>query len=102
MILKFADFWTTHKPELIVTEYHVFSDNHEYAGTADLVVRIDNKLGIRGVYFYYKKYRVQICLRGKHFFVGSYKTIEEATKAYDDAAIKIHGRFARPNIKKYL
>jgi ATP-dependent exoDNAse (exonuclease V) beta subunit len=39
MILKFADFWNTHKPELVVAEYHLFSDEHEYAGTADLVVR---------------------------------------------------------------
>lgn len=40
MILKFADFWNTHKPYLIATEYHLFSDEHEYAGTADLVVRL--------------------------------------------------------------
>jgi len=40
MILKFADFWNTHKPELIATEYHLFSDEYEYAGTADLVVRL--------------------------------------------------------------
>jgi hypothetical protein len=40
MILKFADFWNTHKPELIATEYHLFSDEHKYAGTADLVVRM--------------------------------------------------------------
>jgi len=44
MILKFTDFWNTHKPELISTEYHVFSDTHEYAGTADLIVKINNKL----------------------------------------------------------
>jgi hypothetical protein len=40
MILRFADFWNTHKPELIATEYHLFSDEHKYAGTADLVVRL--------------------------------------------------------------
>jgi hypothetical protein len=40
MILKFADFWNTYKPELITTEYHLFSDKHKYAGTADLVVRM--------------------------------------------------------------
>ena len=44
MILKFADFWNTHKPELIAAEYHVFSDNHEYAGTADLICKINGKL----------------------------------------------------------
>jgi hypothetical protein len=44
MILRFADFWNTHKPELIATEYHLFSDEHEYAGTADLVVRMFDQL----------------------------------------------------------
>jgi len=44
MILKFADFWNTHKPELIVGEYHLFSDEHKYAGTADLIVRMNGKL----------------------------------------------------------
>jgi hypothetical protein len=44
MILKFADFWNTHKPELIATEYHLFSDEHKYAGTADLVVRMFNNI----------------------------------------------------------
>jgi len=44
MILKFAEFWNTHKPELIATEYHLFSDKYEYAGTADLIVRFQDKL----------------------------------------------------------
>jgi len=43
MILKFAEFWNTHKPELVASEYHLFSDEHEFAGTADLVVKwLDN------------------------------------------------------------
>jgi hypothetical protein len=49
MILKFADFWNTHKPELIATEYHLFSDNHKYAGTADLVVKLKNKVWLMDV-----------------------------------------------------
>jgi hypothetical protein len=44
MILKFADFWNTYKPELVAAEYHVFSDVSKYAGTVDLVVRINKKL----------------------------------------------------------
>ena len=40
MILKFYDFWSTHKPELISTEDFVWSDKHKYAGTADLVVKM--------------------------------------------------------------
>jgi hypothetical protein len=44
MILKFADFWNTHKPELVATEYHLFSDEHEYAGTTDIICRLNNQL----------------------------------------------------------
>lgn len=44
MILKFANFWSTHKPELVATEYHLFSDEHEYAGTNDIVCRLNDKL----------------------------------------------------------
>ena len=44
MILKFANFWNTHKPELVVTEYHLFSDEHEYAGTTDIVCRLNEQL----------------------------------------------------------
>jgi hypothetical protein len=44
MILKFADFWNTHKPELVATEYHLFSDEHEYAGTTDIICRLNGQL----------------------------------------------------------
>jgi len=43
MILKFAEFWNTHKPELITKEYHLFSDSHEFAGTVDLIVKLNGK-----------------------------------------------------------
>ena len=44
MILKFYDFWSTHKPELISTEEFVYSDEHKYAGTADLVVKMNDEI----------------------------------------------------------
>lgn len=44
MILKFYDFWKTYKPELISTEDFVWSDEHKYAGTADLVVKLDGQI----------------------------------------------------------
>ena len=44
MILKFADFWRTHKPELISTEQFIWSDKYKYAGTADLVVKMDGEI----------------------------------------------------------
>lgn len=44
MILKFHDFWTTYKPELISAEEFVWSDKHKYAGTADIVCKIDGQV----------------------------------------------------------
>jgi len=44
MILKFADFWNTYKPELISAEDFVWSDEHKYAGTADLVVKMNDEI----------------------------------------------------------
>ena len=49
MILKFAEFWNTHKPEVIAAEYHLFSDEYKYAGTADLIVRFNNKIWLLDV-----------------------------------------------------
>ena len=49
MILKFHDFWTTHKPELISTEEFVWSDTHKYADTADLVVKMNNEIWLLDV-----------------------------------------------------
>ena len=43
MILKFYDFWSTYKPELISTEEFVFSDKFKYAGTSDLLVKMDGE-----------------------------------------------------------
>ena len=42
-VLKFYDFWSIHKPELISTEEFVFSDKHKYAGTADLLVKMNGE-----------------------------------------------------------
>ena len=44
MILKFHDFWTTHKPELISAEEFVWSDKHKYAGTADIVCKMNGEV----------------------------------------------------------
>ena len=44
MILKFADFWKTHKPELISSEQFVWSDEHKYAGTADIVCKMNGEV----------------------------------------------------------
>jgi hypothetical protein len=44
MICKFSEFWTEVKPELIFTEEFTFSDKFKYAGTADILCKIDGEV----------------------------------------------------------
>jgi ATP-dependent exoDNAse (exonuclease V) beta subunit len=46
MFLKFVDWWETHKPILLETEVHLFSDKIKVAGTCDLVCEIDGEVWI--------------------------------------------------------
>jgi hypothetical protein len=58
-----------------------------------------NKTGYKGVY-HQKKFNtwlVAIGVNGKLRYVGSYKTKIEAARAYNEAALKYHGEFARLN-----
>jgi hypothetical protein len=43
MILSFYDFWSTYKPNLILSEEFMFSDTHKYSGTLDLLVELNGK-----------------------------------------------------------
>lgn len=63
MILKFHEFWTTHKPELISAEDFVWSDEYKYAGTADLVVNMNGEkwlLDIKTSNTIHKSYDLQL------------------------------------------
>ena len=46
MFLRFVNFWETHKPTLIETEVHLFSDKLKIAGTCDCVCEIDDELWV--------------------------------------------------------
>lgn len=43
------------------------------------------------------RYRAQIYLDYKQIWLGEFSSKEAAARAYDEAAIKFHGEFARLN-----
>lgn len=62
-------------------------------------LRTDNKTGFKGVCFYSRdnKFVSRIRIAGRSFYLGSYHTAEDAARAYDEAAKRLHGEFARLN-----
>ena len=68
MILKFYEFWTTYKPELISSEEFVWSDKHRYAGTADIVCKMNDEiwlLDIKTSNSIHKSYDLQLASYAK-------------------------------------
>jgi hypothetical protein len=64
---------------------------------ANARVQRDNSLGIKGVHFFKpdRKYVAQLRHQGRRIFLGQFRTAEEAGAAYEAAAKKYHGKFAR-------
>ena len=46
------------------------------------------------------KWRVQISARGRSYHLGDFDTVDEAQKAYTEAAERLHGEFASHNRPK--
>ena len=70
MINRFIEFWEQAKPELISTEEFVYSDEHQYAGTADLVVKMDGEtwlLDVKSSNSYHKSFELQLAAYAKAF-----------------------------------
>ena len=56
----------------------------------------NNFLGVKGVRLHESgKYVARVCKNGKSSYLGVFDTIEEARSAYEAAAKKLHGEFAR-------
>lgn len=57
-------------------------------------VNSNNHLGIKGVRKMYNKYQARICINRRSISLGYFNTIEEASKAYIQAAKRYFGEFA--------
>lgn len=57
----------------------------------------DNTSGYKGVSFRLGRWRAQIVVNDKQIYLGTFDTPEQAAKAYNEAAVKHHGKFAHIN-----
>lgn len=64
----------------------------------------NNTSGFRGVYWFKpaKLWSAQIRANGKNQHLGYFKTVEAGARAYDEAAKRLHGNFARLNFPESL
>ena len=53
--------------------------------------------GYKGVRLFKNKWGARIQVKGERKFLGLFNTAEEAAKAYDVAAMELHGEFANLN-----
>jgi hypothetical protein len=62
-------------------------------------IRSTNTSGYRGLWWRdsRKRWVARIMVDGKHLWLGSFKKKTDAAKAYNDAAVKYFGEFARLN-----
>jgi len=58
-----------------------------------------NTSGYKGVFWHElaKKWRAQISINNERIYLGLFDDVSEAAKAYNEAAVKFHGEFARLN-----
>ena len=63
MVIRFNNFWSIYSPEPILVEEIVYSDTEKFAGTVDLVVKLDGKvwlIDIKTSNGLYRSYDLQV------------------------------------------
>jgi hypothetical protein len=66
---------------------------------ANTGLRVNNKVGFRGVSFIKRlnRFAADIHIKKKHVFIGYFDSAIEAAKAYDAKALELFGEFAATN-----
>lgn len=64
---------------------------------ANTGLRRDNKTGAKGIWWTGKKWEVRIRYQRRRFYLGTFTSKIGAVNAYNEAAIRLHGEFARVN-----
>lgn len=59
--------------------------------------QVNNTVGFKGVTKFRTRFLARITAQRKHHHLGSFATAEEAARAYNAAARRLHGQFARLN-----
>lgn len=70
MILKFTEFWNLANPTLIESEKFVYSDKFKYAGTTDLVVKLNDEtwlIDVKTSNTYHKSFELQLAAYAKAY-----------------------------------
>ena len=82
-------------------EYNLRSSTHS-ENLRNYPIRKDNKSGFKGVHWGKKKKRwiARIQINEKRIYLGMHKTEEQAARAYDTAAVKYFGEFAKLNFPR--
>lgn len=57
-------------------------------------IRVPGATGFRGVTHLYGTFRARIKSGGRQYVIGHFRTATEAARAYDRAALQLHGEFA--------
>lgn len=67
---------------------------------ANSKIRADNKTGYKGVHRTKRSdsYEATIYYKGKSKYIGRFKELLDAVKAYDETAVKLFGDYAKINI----
>ena len=60
----------------------------------------NNVSGYKGVIWHSGKWLAKICADGRHYNLGRFTFIEDAARAYDEAAYQHHGEFACVNFPR--